>query len=138
MDLLERVELLTDQDPDGFYTHRDYKFFENVTNCIEYRILQEPSNKEFNLGRTLGKDYKNWRRAKHGLPSRYRLFFRYSSQAKEIVLAWLNDEASIRRAGHKNDVYETFKKMLKSNKIPKSYDELVRSSSIMDQEYLGG
>lgn len=116
MDLLERrVEESAEGDPVGFYNHRDYKFFENVSNCIQNRILPDPGHREFNLGNTLGKTNKNWRRAKNGLPPRYRLFFRYSSQAKEVVLAWLNDEASIRREGHKKDVYEVFKRLLKSN-----------------------
>ena len=132
MNHLKRVEELAARDPDGFYSHQDYKFFENVSNCIEYRIVQEPGNKEFNLGRTLGKKYKNWRRAKNGLPPRYRLFFRYSSQAGEIVLTWLNDESSIRRDGHKKDVYEVFKKMLNSNVIPNSYNELVEKSNELD------
>jgi len=61
MNLLKRVEELAAHDPDGFYSHQDFKFFENVSNCIEYRIVQEPGKKEFNLGRTLGKKYKNWR-----------------------------------------------------------------------------
>ncbi|MGB5685740.1 MAG: type II toxin-antitoxin system YhaV family toxin [Candidatus Electrothrix sp.] len=132
LSLLKRVEELAERDPDGFYSHRDYKFFENVSNCIEYRIVQEPSSKEFNLGKTLGKKYKNWRRAKNGLPPRYRLFFRYSSQAGEIVFAWLNDESSIRRDGHKKDVYEVFKKLLQSNIIPNSYNELVKKSKELD------
>ncbi|WLE96635.1 MAG: type II toxin-antitoxin system YhaV family toxin [Candidatus Electrothrix communis] len=130
--LLERVEELATRDPDGFYNHRDYKFFESVSNCIEYRIITGPGNKEFNLS-TLGKKYKNWRRAKNGLPSRYRLFFQYSSKSTEIVLVWLNDEVSIRRAGHKKDVYEVFKKMLESNIIPNSYNELVKESNFTER-----
>ncbi|CAK8725718.1 MAG: hypothetical protein D3917_12030 [Candidatus Electrothrix sp. AX5] len=130
--LLERVEELAKRDPDGFYSHRDYKFFESVSNCIEYRIVTGPGNKEFNLS-TLGKKHKNWRRAKNGLPSRYRLFFQYSSRNTEIVLVWLNDEVSIRRAGHKKDVYEIFKKMLESNVIPNSYDELVKESNFTER-----
>ena len=61
MDLLERVEELAEGDPVGFYNHRDYKFFENVSNCIQNRILPDPGHRAFNLGNTLGKTNKNWR-----------------------------------------------------------------------------
>ena len=126
MSLLERVEELARTNPDDFYNHPDYKFFDSVSNCIQNRILLAPGDKEFNLGNTLGKTHKKWRRAKNGLPNRYRLFFRYSSQSKEIILSWLNDEKSIRRDGHKNDVYEVFKRMLASGNMPHSYEELAK------------
>ena len=48
------------------------------------------------------------------------------------MLTWLNDESSIRRDGHKKDVYEVFKKMLNSNVIPNSYNELVEKSNELD------
>ena len=129
MDLLRRAEELSERDPDGFYNHRDYKFFDDVFKCIRDRIRTDPGNKDFNLGNTLGKKYKNWRRAKKGLPNRYRLFFQYSSQSMDIILAWLNDESSIRRAGHKKDVYNVFVKMLEAGSVPASYDELVEKST---------
>lgn len=126
--LLKRAEELSIKHPDTFYNHLDYKFFESVTDCIENRIFIDPENIEFRLGNTLGKNNKSWRRVKRGMPDRYRLFFKFSTSNNEIVLAWLNDERSIRKAGSKNDVYEVFKKLLASGKIPNSYSELVKES----------
>ena len=127
--ILERVEDLSIKHPNSFYNHPDYKFFESVTDCLENRIFINPANREFQLGNTLGKNNKSWRRAKNGLPNRYRLFFKFSSTNNEITLAWLNDEKSIRRAGSKNDVYEVFKKLLASGNIPNTYNDLVKESS---------
>lgn len=127
--ILERAEELSIKASDSFYTHPDYKFFESVTDCLENRIFINPENREFLLGNTLGKKNKNWRRAKKSLPPRYRLFFKFSSTNIEIILAWLNDKTSIRRAGSKNDVYEMFKKLLASGKIPGNYTELAKESS---------
>lgn len=132
--LLNIVEDLSIKDPDNFYNHPHYKFFESVTDCIENRIFINPDNREFRLGNTLGRNNKRWRRAKNGMPQRYRLFFRFSSAKEEIILAWLNDEKSIRRAGSKSDVYEVFKRLLASGRIPNTYDELIKSSNKFRQK----
>jgi len=128
LDVLKIAENLAKKDPNNFYNHPHYKFFESVTDCIENRIFINPEKSDFRLGKTLGKDYKAWRRAKKGLPQRYRLFFKFSSQGSVIVLAWLNDEKSIRKSGSKNDVYEVFKKLLTSGRIPNSFNDLLKSS----------
>jgi len=38
-------------------------------------------------------------------------FFRYDSEAKVIVFAWVNDENTLRSAGGKSDPYAVFQKM---------------------------
>lgn len=43
---------------------------------------------------------------------RFRLFFRYSTSAKIIVFAWVNDETTLRIYGSKSDAYAVFRKML--------------------------
>ena len=68
----------------------------------------------------------HWRRVKKGLPNRYRLFFRFaSSPVKLIVYVWFNDEDTLRKAGAKTDVYETFGRMLAKGSVPHSIDELL-------------
>jgi hypothetical protein len=44
-----------------------------------------------------GADYRHWFRVKFS--GRFRLFFRYSSQHKVIVYAWVNDENTLRKSG---------------------------------------
>jgi toxin YhaV len=64
------------------------------------------------------------------MPERYRLFFRFaSSPTKVIVYVWFNDEDSLRKAGSKTDVYETFIRMLSRGAVPSDIGALLRASS---------
>ena len=70
-------------------------------------------------GRTTAKaeHRKHWFRAKFGA-GRFRLFFRYSTRAKIIVFAWVNDEATLRTYGARSDAYAVFRKMLDKGDPP--------------------
>jgi toxin YhaV len=63
---------------------------------------------------------------KNNLPPRYRLFFQFRSDAKTIIYAWLNDEATLRKEGAKTDVYAVFESMLAKGKPPTTWDELIK------------
>ena len=66
---------------------------------------------------------------KKGMPERYRLFFRFASKpVKLIVYVWFNDEDTLRKAGSKTDVYETFKRMLSRGTVPTDIDALLRDA----------
>lgn len=88
------------------------------------RIREDPTQSIFQLGNTLGKTHRDWRRAKEGLPSRYRLFFKFFSQEKEIYFAWLNDKETLRKADAKTDCYNIFRWMLDSGRVPSHRDAL--------------
>ena len=45
--------------------------------------------------------------------------------AKIIVLAWVNDEETLRAYGSKMDAYATFKTMLSNDRPPDDYDSLL-------------
>jgi toxin YhaV len=47
-----------------------------------------------------------------GLPDRYRLFWVFSEAARTIIFLYLNDEASLRKAGAKSDPYAVFGRMV--------------------------
>lgn len=65
------------------------------------------------------------------MPDRYRLFFRFApSPVKLIVHVWFNDEDSLRKAGSKTDVYETFKRMLARGRVPNDIGELLSASIV--------
>lgn len=66
---------------------------------------------------------RDWRRAKFG--GRFRLFFRYHSDARIIAYVWLNDEHTLRKAGSRTDAYATFKAMLENDRTPSGWDELI-------------
>jgi toxin YhaV len=93
---------------------------------IRQRIPSDPTNPEFRLGHTLGRQHKHWFRGK--FLQQYRIFFRYSTRSRIIAYAWVNNSESLRKYGSHSDAYLVFKKMLESGKIPNNWDELVAES----------
>ncbi len=130
LDELEAVVTkLAVDDPAGYETHPKTKLLASVYRAITQLVPANPDSPDFRLGKTLGSDNTNWRRVKKGMPDRYRLFFRFaSSPVKVIVYVWFNDEDTLRKAGSKTDVYETFKRMLARGVVPTRIDELLADS----------
>ena len=79
-----------------------------------------------------GDDYKHWFRAK--FLQQFRLFFRYqqSAASKIIVLAWVNDDSTLRAYESANDAYAVFRKMLDRGNPPDTWKELVATASSDD------
>jgi len=125
VELIAEVKTLRQKDPDGFKTHPKTKLLASIQKAIKEDVPANPLDKKFMLGNTLSKKYKEWRRVKHGLPPRYRMFFRFRSQNKNIIFAWLNHEGCLRKSGDRNDVYSVFKKMLDNGEIPRNYKDLI-------------
>ena len=120
------VTQLAQDDPKGYKSHPKTKLLASVYKAITEVVPANPDAPEFRLGKTLGTDNTHWRRVKKGMPDRYRLFFRFaSSPVKVLVYVWFNDEDSLRKAGAKTDVYETFKRMLARGVVPGSIGELL-------------
>ena len=78
----------------------------------------------FRQGDTFGEDRKHWFRAKFG-GGRFRLFFRFGSEAKIIVFAWVNDEQTLRTYGSKTDADRVFKTMLDGGNPPDNWEALL-------------
>jgi toxin YhaV len=93
-------------------------------------IPADPGGNQFRQGKTLGGKHTHWRRAKFG-NGRYRLFFQYSSEAKIIIYAWVNDEQTLRTRGAKNDAYAVFKTMLGKGDPPDSWDDLAKAMGLV-------
>ena len=74
------------------------------------------------MGMELGEGHKHWFRAKFF--QQYRLFFRYHTQAKVIVFAWVNDEGTKRAYESSDDAYRVFRKMLESGHPPDDWAQL--------------
>jgi toxin YhaV len=127
--LAKRVEKLAAADPDGYVSHPATKMLATINRFIRDLIPRDPNSPEFRQGNTLGPDNRHWFRAKfHG---RYRLFYRFSTEQKIIVYAWVNDEGSLRKSGAKTDPYVLFKAMLESGEPPSSFAELMRNATEM-------
>lgn len=124
------VTQLAQDDPKGYKTHPKTKLLASVYKAIIEVVPGNPDAPEFGLGKTLGADNTNWRRVKKGMPDGYRLFFRFaSSPVKVIVYVWFNDEDTLRKAGSKTDVYETFRQMLARGLVPRDMDTLLKQSA---------
>ena len=128
-ELEQAVTKLAQQHPNEYKSHPKTRLLASVYKCITQLVPANPDDPDFRLGKTLGKEYANWRRVKKGMPDRYRLFFRFaSSPVKLIVYIWFNDEDTLRKAGSKTDVYETFKRMLMRGEVPSSINVLLAES----------
>lgn len=123
------VTALANKNPEGFHHHPKAKLLKAVIENVRIEVPCDPEHRDFWLGGTLGDSYKDWRRVKHRLPPRYRLFFKFTSKEKRIVYAWLNDESTLRKAGSKTDVYEVFKRMLRRGDVPNNFDDLLKESA---------
>ena len=128
-ELETQVAALAASDPRGYKAHPRTRLLASVYKSITERVPANPDHPDFRLGKALGRDYGNWRRVKKGLPERVRLFFRFASRpVKLIVYVWFNDEDTLRKAGSKTDVYETFRRMLGRGVVPMGIDGLLRES----------
>ena len=124
------VTQLAREKPNTYKTHPKTKLLASVYKAITDTVPSNPDAPEFRLGKTLGAHNTHWRRVKKGLPERYRLFFRFaSSPTKVIVYVWFNDEDSLRKAGAKTDVYETFQSMLARGVVPSGIGELLAGAA---------
>ncbi len=130
---LDQLEALTTaferaraKDPDGYRSGRDAKMLAAVLTLAFEDIPADPAHKRFEHGETLGPARKHWRRAK--VFQQYRLFFRFSSTAKVIVLAWVNDEQTRRAYGSRTDAYAVLARMLKAGNAPDDLDALIASA----------
>lgn len=124
--LTATVERASKKDPEGYSSGRDAKMLAAVLKLAFEDIPADPAHKRFEQGETLGPKRKHWRRAKFF--QQYRLFFRFSSSAKVIVLAWVNDEQTRRAYGSRTDAYAVFARMLKAGNPPDTWEALEASA----------
>jgi len=124
--LITEVEALRRKDPQGYGSKAASKHLAAITKLMLHDIPLEQSRKEFQQGSTLGNEYRHWRRAKFF--QQYRLFFRFHSRSKVIVLGWVNDQQSKRAYGSKSDAYRVFQAMLASGHPPDDWEELLKEA----------
>lgn len=124
--LATTVEKLKSKDPLNFHKKNATKRLAAIHKLAFQIIPKDPSLPEYRQGSTLGTDRKHWFRAKFF--QQYRLFFRFHSESKIIVLAWVNDDNTKRAYDSKTDAYRVFEKMLKSGHPPDDWDQLLKES----------
>lgn len=132
LDQLEKLAVsvarLREKDPRGWRTAANTKLLAALRQLLFETIPQDPGRPEYRQGGTLGDDRKHWFRAKFG-GGRFRLFFRYSTSAKIIVFAWVNDDNTLRTYGSKSDAYAVFRKMLDKGNPPDDWATLLAAAS---------
>lgn len=116
------------QDPRGFESNANVKLFNALAQLILETVPGDPNREEYRQGNTMGHAFRHWRRAKIG--RRFRLFFRFDSQSRVIIYAWVNDEKTLRSAGSKNDPYAVFQKMLQRGHPPDDWAALLSGSKV--------
>jgi toxin YhaV len=121
------VEKLAARGPDSYSEHPKAKLLKRILDLILVEIPRDPNAPEYQLGNTMGPVHRHWRRAK--FLGRFRLFFRFSSVHKAIVYAWVNDEATLRKAGSRTDPYAVFEKRLRHGNPPDDWDDLFRKAT---------
>ncbi len=121
--LAQQVEALKAKDPAGFHNKNASKRLAAITKLAFEVIPQDPTRPEYRQGGTLGAEHKHWFRAKFF--QQYRLFFRYHAQSRVIVLAWVNDERTLRAYESGDDAYRVLRKMLDSGHPPDDWDSLL-------------
>lgn len=126
--LTEEVEGLAEADPHRFHHHPAYKLLIKVRDCVYVRVPSNPDHADFRGG-SMFKGNTHWRRAKHGMPTRYRLFFQFRSDApKSVIYAWFNDQDCLRQDGSKRDCYAVFTAMVANGKVPNNFRDLLAAS----------
>lgn len=97
--------------------HETVKLANRVYKATLETIPENPDHPAYRLKG----DLKKYRRYKQGL-GRYRLFFAFAHTPKVILYLYLNDRASLRKEGDKNDPYERFRNFVRQGRV--SHDPL--------------
>lgn len=129
--LAAAVEKAQAKDPRGWRNSANAKLLAAIRQLVFETIPQDPTRPEYRQGGTLGDARKHWFRAKLG-GGRFRLFFRFSSNAKVIVFAWVNDDNTLRTYGARSDAYAVFRKMLDGGSPPDEWAALMTAASDPD------
>jgi toxin YhaV len=127
--LVDDVARLRRADPEGFARHPKTKLLKRIVDLIEIEIPRDPGAQEYALGNTLGPQHRHRRRAK--FLGRFRLFFRYSSENRVIIYAWVNDENTLRKAGGRNDPYTIFNARLRAGRPPDRWEVLMKEATAL-------
>ncbi|MBG0807956.1 type II toxin-antitoxin system YhaV family toxin [Methylosinus sp. H3A] len=127
--MIKAVEKAREKDAKGYKKKRAAKLLAAVLKVAFENIPSDPTREIYRQGATLGDEYKHWFRAK--FLQQFRLFFRYqqSANTKVIVLAWVNDDSTLRAYESANDAYAVFRKMLIRGNPPDSWTRLLAAAS---------
>lgn len=125
-ELAAQVERLQREDPDGYRAHPATKRLAAIYRLVSAVIPADPSAPEFRQGNTRGPENRHWFSA--GFYEKYRLFFRFRTDARAIVYAWVNSDETLRARGSRSDAYAVFERMLRAGAPPGDWEQLMKES----------
>lgn len=127
--MIAAVEKARNKEPNRYTKKRAAKLLAAVLKVAFDDIPGDPTRDVYRQGSTLGDEYKHWFRAK--FLQQFRLFFRYQQSAddKIIVLAWVNDDSTLRAYESASDAYAVFRKVLDRGNPPDTWNDLVAAAS---------
>ncbi|NIJ42614.1 toxin YhaV [Parvibaculum indicum] len=134
-ELVEEVEQRKRRDPDSYRKKNCAKRLAAIVKLVTEVIPADPGDPAFRQGNTLGEDRKHWFRAKFF--QQYRLFFRFDSGTKIIVLAWVNDDKTLRAYGSRTDAYAVFNGMLDGGNPPDDFAALLKAARASGERFDG-
>jgi toxin YhaV len=123
--LVEKVTALKAANPAGYRSKNATKRLAAITKLIFEEIPSDPTDPKFRQGNTLGDEHRHWFRAKFF--QQYRLFFRFHVESRVIILAWVNDDTTLRAYDSRTDAYRVFKGMLEDGNPPGDWKALLAS-----------
>lgn len=126
--LMSTVAKDREKDPERYKKKRAAKLLAAILKVAFKDIPEDPTRDIYRQGGTLGEGYKHWFRAK--FLQQFRLFFRFqrTAEAGIIVLAWVNDESTLRAYESASDAYSVFRKMLNRGEPPDDWAALLAES----------
>jgi len=127
--LREQVTKARAKSPATYRQCRPAKMLAAVLKLALVEIPADPAADQYRQGASLGATRKHWFRAK--FYQQYRLFFRFDTSSRVIVLAWVNDDDTRRAYGAKTDAYAVFRKMLDRGNPPDDWTALMEAASAM-------
>ena len=113
--------------PEDLAKKKSTKLIAAISTLVTEAIPADPGAPKFRQGNTLGGDRKHWLRAKFF--QQYRLFYRFDSSSKTIVLAWVNDRSCLHSRSSGTDAYATFRCMLDSGNPPEDFEDLMKEAA---------
>ncbi len=127
--LVDEGEALERADPARFREPPTTKKLAVIYTLTTVVIPNDPASTTSRQGNTLGPRYHHW--FSTGFFARYRQFFRFRSDARVIVYAWVNDEDTLRARGARTDPYEVFRRMIGAGAPPNDWEHLLRESNAL-------
>ncbi|MCG6122342.1 MAG: type II toxin-antitoxin system YhaV family toxin [Microvirga sp.] len=124
--LIAEVAARKARDPATYRTKNCSKRLAAILKLVTEMIPADPGAPQFRQGDTLGPTRKHWFRAKFF--QQYRLFYRFDSASRIIVLAWVNDEDTLRAYGSVTDAYAIFRSMLEKGDPPDDFEALAAAA----------